>query len=1166
MRDKFKVAPQYIDKVKQALKEKGRTHKDFAERLELSRTTVSKFLNGKAIKFDNFEDISEKLGFDWRDIIKKENQQDWGEAPEISKFYGRDEELNTLCQYRLEKKCKIIGIFGVSGIGKTALSIKFAQDVNEKFEYIIWRSLDNAPSIDEILVDLIQFFSEQQETYLPEEIDKKISLLYQYLRRKRCLVILDNVETVLQDCTLAGSYREDCQGYKQFVDKFIKTQHESCLILTSCEKPNGLQQSQVNNDKIYSLTLGGLKEDEALNFFSEKFTTSTTTDKLKKIINHYDGNPLILEQTPYYIEIILGRQNKLSDNIDKFLQFIDEGKLFFQHVDDALQRQFDRLSSLEKEIVTWLAINRESITLEEILNDLCSDIQELSLYEAIASLSQGRHLIIQTSGGYTLQRTIRDYVTRRLINNICQEITSGKLNCINKYAISKATSKVYIRNAQNRFIIQPIISEFLKTQKSPTKEDLKNSLKKIIEIIRNNYAQESKYGVGNVINIITSLKTELDEYNFSNLNVCQAYFKNISLNKVNFAYANLAKSIFTDIFSNILSVAFSPDGTLLATGDGNNEIHLWKVIDGTKVKTLQGHQDWVHSVAFSLDGRLLISGSGDRSVRIWEIETGKCINKLSVHTDRVKSVAFSPDNKTVVSASLDRTVIFWDLKTDTYKQIPAHEAKVLSISFSPDGQTLVSGSADKFIRIWDPQNYQSKKFAEQEHSVRSVSFSPDGQTIATSNNKNIKIWKLDNGKCLTTLNGHKELIRSVVFSPGGKYLASCSDDLTAKIWNLQTGKCIKTLSGHIYFIRSISFNSQGNIVATGSPDQTIRLWDTRTGKCLRIWQGYAHRMRSVRFSPDGLKIASASTDNKVRLWKVKTGECLKAFREDTIWSQSIRFSSNGKYLAVSSGDQKIKLIDIKTGQLIKKLEGHQGRVLQIAFHPQDKVLASSSDDKTIKLWDIESERPINSLEEHTERVRCVCFNSDGSILASGSEDCSIKLWNYSNKTCIRTLRDFPKNIKKVRSICFNQDDSRLASGNEDHTVYLWDVKTGQLLKVLRGHLDAVLSVAFSPKDNTLVSGSKDNTIKIWNIETGQCNRTLENHKNAVVSIDFSPDGKTIVSASRDETIRLWDIEKGDCLREFTVNKPYKGMNITGVKGLTDAQRETLKALGASEDI
>jgi WD40 repeat protein len=129
-------------------------------------------------------------------------------------------------------------------------------------------------------------------------------------------------------------------------------------------------------------------------------------------------------------------------------------------------------------------------------------------------------------------------------------------------------------------------------------------------------------------------------------------------------------------------------------------------------------------------------------------------------------------------------------------------------------------------------------------------------------------------------------------------------------------------------------------------------------------------------------------------------------------------------------------------------------------------------------------------------------------------------------------------------------------------VKLWDVNTGNCIKTLTGHTNWVWSVAFSPDGKTLVSSSYDQTVRLWDVTTGRCIRTLTGHTSEIYSVSFSPDGQTVASGCADQTARLWDASTGECLKILRAPGLYEGMNITGVTGLSEAQKATLIALGA----
>ncbi|NKB17165.1 MAG: WD40 repeat domain-containing protein [Pseudanabaena sp. CRU_2_10] len=199
------------------------------------------------------------------------------------------------------------------------------------------------------------------------------------------------------------------------------------------------------------------------------------------------------------------------------------------------------------------------------------------------------------------------------------------------------------------------------------------------------------------------------------------------------------------------------------------------------------------------------------------------------------------------------------------------------------------------------------------------------------------------------------------------------------------------------------------------------------------------------------------------------------------------------------------------------------------------------------------------------------FSPDDRILATGSTDARIKLWDVTTGECLKTLH----NGTEVWSIAFSPDGQILANGSSGNTVKLWEVGSGKCLMELEGHNSQIWSVAFSPDGQILASGSGDCTIRLWDMRTGECLKTLQGHTDSVESVAFRPASsqalaesknshQILASGSKDETVKLWDVETGECLKTLRSPRLYEGMNITGVTGITEAQKMTLKALGALE--
>lgn len=184
-------------------------------------------------------------------------RQDWGDALDVSTFHGRDAELQDLEQWIVGDRSRLVTIFGQEGVGKTALSAKVAERIQEHFDYIIWRNLRNAPAIPELLNVLIQFFSNQATMCLPTSVDEKIYLLLNQLRFSRCLIVLDNAESILQKGEFAEQYRPGYEGYGQLFRCVAQTNHQSCLMLTSRQNLKWLEAREGEQSRMRSLSLNG---------------------------------------------------------------------------------------------------------------------------------------------------------------------------------------------------------------------------------------------------------------------------------------------------------------------------------------------------------------------------------------------------------------------------------------------------------------------------------------------------------------------------------------------------------------------------------------------------------------------------------------------------------------------------------------------------------------------------------------------------------------------------------------------------------------------------------------------------------------------------------------------------------------------------------------------
>jgi WD40 repeat protein len=918
----------------------------------------------------------------------------------VAGFRGRAPELEELTRGVLTEGCRVVALLGLGGIGKTILAARLARGLAPGFDRVYWRSLRNAPSPAEWLAGAIGFVAAERAPPTPG-VAARLTLLLELLREQRCLLVLDNFETVLQPGDRQGRYREGYADYGTLLERLGESEHRSCLLLTSREAPAELGPLAGEVAPVRVATLAGLATEDGRALLHDK-GLSGDADAWAALVGRYGGNGLALK--------ILGEtiRGLFGGDIAAFLRYATATYgATFGGLRRLLEAQTDRLSALEHTVLRRLAVAREPVTFPELAAALGPAVAPGAALEAVEALR--RRSLLEHGGreaAFTLQPVVLEYVTEQLVEASSEEIVGGRADGLVDQPLLQATAKDYVRRSQERLILAPLLERLVGTAGSATA--VADRLLHLLGTWRDRAAAEQGYGPGNAVNLLRLLRGHLRGADLSRLRIRQAYLQEVEMADASLAGAHLSETVLGETFGGVSALAVSADGARIAAGTLGGEVRAWRVADRAPLGAVRGPLGAVPGVALSGDGRLLASGSHDGTARLWEAEGGRPLATLRGHVGAVWGVALSEDGRLVASGGLDGTARLWAAageREPTVLRGPL--GAVWGVALSADGRLLASGGLDGTVRL----------------------------------------WAAEGGRPLATLRGHAGAVWGVALSGDGRLLASGGEDGTVRLWEAAGGRPLAMLRGHADGVLGVAFSRDGRLLANGVQDGTVRLWEVAEGREVAVLRGHSGGVPCVAFSPDGQRLVSGGEDGTVRLWEVAGGREVAVLRGHTAAVPGLAFSPDGRLLVSGGHDGTARLWEVAEGREVAVLRGQAGEVWSMGLSAEPRLVASGGHDGTIRLWAAAAEeRPLATLRGHTGGILGVALSADGRLVASGGLDGTVRLWEVAGGREVAVLTGHGA---AVLGIAFGPDGRRLTSGSLDGTVKLWDIHPPALLRSLR---------------------------------------------------------------------------------------------------------------------
>lgn len=325
------------------------------------------------------------------------------------------------------------------------------------------------------------------------------------------------------------------------------------------------------------------------------------------------------------------------------------------------------------------------------------------------------------------------------------------------------------------------------------------------------------------------------------------------------------------------------------------------------------------------------------------------------------------------------------------------------------------GNGDDSLDSQVPSGYHCT-ITKTDHTnvIVGLSYSFDGLLLAScSADRRSLIYDSQTGELLQTLGGkggHELGINACIWVDSN-ILLTASDDKTIKVWDVEYGKVLSTLEGNRHFVYSLTFNPMNRAVVSGCSDGMVKVFDLITGKSHLSIEAHSDVVTTCDFNISGKEFVTGALDGIVRVWEASSGACLRSINgENTPPISCVKHSPAGEYLFVSTLDDAHRLysnVDPEEHGLLREYRGHRNRKYSIQTDVLPTIspngpsgFVSGSDDNNVYIWDVNQREPVHILKGHSDSTLAVASNPNSSIhqIASAGKDRSLKFWCYKECT------------------------------------------------------------------------------------------------------------------------------------------------------------------------
>ncbi|XP_038079386.1 NACHT domain- and WD repeat-containing protein 1-like isoform X1 [Patiria miniata] len=617
----------------------------------------------------------------------------------------------------------------------------------------------------------------------------------------------------------------------------------------------------------------------------------------------------------------------------------------------------------------------------------------------------------------------------------------------------------------------------------------------------------------------------------SKVNMCisqssrYALFGKNSLALFDLVTGECLRELDTDGLTSFSNLTFDEkDSRVFACAEPGNVVCIWSFADGQKIASMQHPAEAIFITTLS-SGEDLLSVCRDGKLRVWSLKSQECVMCQTGYDE----------GKMVACAAL-----------------------------TPGASHLVTGSSDGLIKIWSvpltlPSSAESITLeSEITVSVKEplLSIVPHSDTtfVLRDSSSVSRIIHLvpERDPTVLDLKGHDGLITCVwthqgVAGDGDRpsFVVTGSKDDTLKVWSLDDGRCLNTLKGHSSWISDVTVLTMedGPRVLSACNDKTVKMWIPTKGEVTKRDRHELSVLCNALFKGTSSLIGvSGSKDKQTKFWNLDDARCFKSV---SCASVAMEILEPQEMVVCGTDTGEVVAFQLETGSEVWRWPLFKKSIAVIALAARQTVLVCSKEpsDKSIRVCDganqLEEKFRLVGHAEATTILRSVVGEENPMYLSASKMAGEIKAWDDVMGNCLTTMMH-----EQVMSMEVSPNSKFLATGSNKGTVKVWSLgrtSLGSLMAELTGlYNDTIVCLAFDRENRYLVSGAHtgQDQLLIWDFQ-GNKKRYLVGHTHAVMSVSVTVNNKYVFSSSRDCTIKAWSLESADLLASFDCQSQVK---------------------------